>query len=211
MQLGYVTMGVPGTYFFAVMVVLSTFGAVNGNIWGASRLVATCASEDTVFVPSFFAKLHPTRGTPIASLILVGIIGTIWCIPGNFTYLAKMYSFTGWLFYGITIFGLIYMRFKKKTKYMERPFKVWLPIPIFFVIIDCYLVVAPLIDAGSAGVYQYIICIIVGLLGIPLWYIRVKKPQIGRTLFGWLPFYEDAKILSHPKKANQKNNHEENL
>lgn len=55
--------------------------------------------------------------------------------------------------------------------------------------------VAPLVDAGSDGVYQYIICIIIGLLGIPLWYVRVKNPAIGRKLFGWLPFYEDAKIL----------------
>lgn len=72
-------------------------------------------------------------------------------------------------------------------------------------IIDCYLVVAPLVDAGSDGVYQYIICIIIGLLGIPLWYIRVKKPQIGRLLFGWLPFYEDAKILNQRKEFHQTN------
>ncbi|ORZ13480.1 amino acid permease-domain-containing protein [Absidia repens] len=199
MQLGLVSMGNAGAYFFALMVVLSTFGAVNGNVWAASRLVATCAAEDSVFIPPYFGKLHSGRGTPVAALIMVGIIATIWCIPGNFTYLAKMYSFTGWLFYGITIAGLVVMRFKKSTKDMERPFKIWLPLAVFFVIIDCYLVVAPLVDAGSAGVYQYIICIIVGLLGIPLWYIRVKKPEIGRRLFGWLPFYEDAKILRHKR------------
>ncbi|KAI8098989.1 amino acid permease-domain-containing protein [Halteromyces radiatus] len=207
MQLGLVAMGNAGAYFFALMVVLSTFGAVNGNVWAASRLVATCASEDSVFIPPFFGKLHSGRGTPVTALILVGIIATIWCIPGDFTYLAKMYSFTGWLFYGITIAGLVVMRFKKKTKDMERPFKIWLPLAIFFVIIDCYLVIAPLVDAGSEGVYQYIICVIVGLLGIPLWYIRVKKPEIGRKLFGWLPFYEDAKILRF-QQVKLNNRHE---
>ncbi|CAO3682909.1 unnamed protein product [Rhizopus stolonifer] len=204
MQLGSVAMGTGGAYFFAIMVVFSTFGAVNGNVWGASRLVMAAANEDSVFMPPAFGKLNEKRGTPIRALILVGIIATIWCIPGDFTYLAKMYSFTGWLFYGFTVFGLIMMRFKKKTKDLPRPFKVWLPFAILFVIIDIYLVIAPLIDAGSAGVYQYIICIVVGLLAIPIWFVRVRKPAIGRRLFGWIPGYQDAHILEKKRLAELK-------
>ncbi|KAI9272441.1 amino acid/polyamine transporter I [Sporodiniella umbellata] len=204
MQLGSATMGQGGAYFFAIMVVFSTFGAVNGNVWGASRLVMAAATEDSVFMPPAFGKLDEKRGTPIRALILVGIIATIWCIPGDFTYLAKMYSFTGWLFYGFAVFGLILMRFKKKTKDLSRPFKVWLPFAILFVIVDIYLVIAPLIDAGSAGVYQYIICIIVGLLAIPIWFVRVRKPAIGRFLFGWIPGYQDAIILEKRRLALEK-------
>lgn len=200
MQLGMVAMGKGGAYFFALMVVFSTFGAVNGNVWAASRLVMTAANEDSVYMPPFFGRLNEKRETPIRALCLVGVIATIWCIPGDFTYLAKMYSFTGWLFYGFTVFGLIMMRFMKKTKNMHRPFKIWLPLAIFFVIIDIYLVVAPLIDAGSAGVYQYIICIIIGLLAIPIWFVRVKKPRIGRILWGWIPGYQDAGILASRQK-----------
>ncbi|KAL0077680.1 amino acid/polyamine transporter I [Phycomyces blakesleeanus] len=196
MQLGLETMGVAGGYFFALMVVLSTFGAVNGNMWASSRLVVASAEEDSVFMPTFFAHIDKKRGTPIRASILVGIISTIWCIPGNFTYLAKMYSFTGWLFYGFSVIGLIIMRFKKSTKDLNRPFKIWLPLAVFFVIVDCYLVVAPLIDAGSDGVYQYIICIVIGLLAIPIWFVRVRKPQLGRILFGWIPRYQDAGILA---------------
>ncbi|KAL7315532.1 hypothetical protein PS15m_004742 [Mucor circinelloides] len=204
MQLGMVAMGKGGAYFFALMVVLSTFGAVNGNVWAASRLVMTAANEDAVFMPPLFGKLNEKRETPIRALVLVGVIATIWCIPGDFTYLAKMYSFTGWLFYGFTVFGLILMRFKKKTKDLPRPFKIWLPLAIFFVIIDIYLVVAPLIDAGSAGVYQYIICIIIGLLAIPIWFVRVRKPSVGRFLFGWIPGYQEAYILEARRKKEER-------
>jgi amino acid transporter len=200
MQLGMVAMGKAGAYFFALMVVFSTFGAVNGNIWAASRLVMTAANEDSVYMPPLFGKLNEKRESPIRALCFVGVIATIWCIPGDFTYLAKMYSFTGWLFYGFTVFGLILMRFKKSTKDLPRPFKIWLPLAIFFVIIDIYLVVAPLIDAGSAGAYQYVICIVVGLLAIPIWFVRVKKPQIGRMLWGWIPGYQDAGILKARNK-----------
>ncbi|KAI9486522.1 MAG: amino acid permease-domain-containing protein [Benjaminiella poitrasii] len=203
MQLGLVAWGKGGAYFFALMVVLSTFGAVNGNVWAASRLVMTAANEDSVYMPPFFGKLDEKRQTPIWALVLVGIIATIWCIPGDFTYLAKMYSFINWFFYGITVLGLIIMRFRKKTKHLHRPFKIWLPFAIFFCIIDIYLVIAPLIDAGSAGVYQYIICIVIGLLAIPIWYIRVKKPAIGRSLFGWIPGYQDALILETRRKKEE--------
>ncbi|KAG0166618.1 b(0,+)-type amino acid transporter 1 [Apophysomyces sp. BC1034] len=203
MQLGLETMGVAGGYFFALMVVLSTFGAVNGNMWAASRLVATSALEDSVFIPSFFGHLNSKRGTPIRALVFTGVIGTIWCIPGNFTYLAKMYSFVYWLFYGFTVSGLIVMRFKKSTKHMSRPFKVWLPLAIFFVLIDIYLVIAPMVDAGAEGVMQYIICIIIGLVAIPVWFVRVKRPQVGRMLFGWIPGYQDAGVLSLPEEKEE--------
>ncbi|KAI8378156.1 amino acid permease-domain-containing protein [Choanephora cucurbitarum] len=205
MQVGSVSMGTGGAYFFALMVVLSTFGAVNGNVWAASRLVLTSAAEDTVFMPPLFGKMAKKQQTPIAALILVGVIATIWCIPGDFTYLAKMYSFIYWLFYGFTVAALIVMRFKKSTRDLPRPFKIWLPFAIFFLIIDIYLIVAPLVDAGSDGVYQYIICIVIGLLAIPIWFVRVKRPSIGRTLFGWIPGYQDALILESRRKKAERN------
>lgn len=204
MQLGLEAMGKGGAYFFALMVVFSTFGAVNGNVWAASRIVMTAANEDSVYMPPFFGVLNEKRQTPIRALILVGCIATIWTIPGDFTYLANMYSFTGWLFYGIAISGLIVMRFKKSTKDLHRPFKIWLPLAIFFVLIDCYLVIAPLVDAGSEGAYQYVICIVVGLLAIPIWFVRVKKPQLGRKLWGWIPGYQDARILQERKRKQDR-------
>ncbi|KAI8977615.1 amino acid permease-domain-containing protein [Mycotypha africana] len=200
MQLGMVSMGKGGAYFFALMVILSTFGAVNGNVWAASRLVVTAAKEDGVFMPPFFGKLNEKRQTPIRALIFVGVISTIWSIPGDFTYLATLYSFINFFFYGCAILGLIVMRFRKKTKHLPRPFKIWLPFAIFFVIIDIYIVIAPLVDAGASGVAIYVICICVALLAIPMWFIRVRKPGIGRRLFGWIPGYSDPFVLEARRK-----------
>jgi L-type amino acid transporter 9 len=195
MQLGLTAMGKGGAYFFALMVVFSTFGAVNANIWAGSRLVMTAANEDSVFIPAFFGKTNEKTGAPMRALIFVGFTTTIWSLPGDFTYLATIYSFLCWLFYGITVSGLIYMRFKKSTKDMERPFKIWLPFAFFFVILDVYLVVAPLIDAGADGVVIYVVCILIGLLSIPIWFVRVHKPEVGRKLFGWIRGYDDARMV----------------
>jgi amino acid transporter len=200
MQLGIQIWGSAGAYFFALMVVLSSFGAVNGNVWAASR-VMVAATEDGIIFPKFLAHHHHNRGVPIRALILTGIIGSLWCIPGDFTYLANMYSFMGWLWYGITIAGMIYMRFATDMRTAERPFKVWLPIAAIFLIFDCYLVVAPLVDAGSGGITQYIICILVGLLAVPVWFIRVHKPALGRRLLGWIPGYQD--VTDVDRKENE--------
>ncbi|KAI8575630.1 hypothetical protein K450DRAFT_261003 [Umbelopsis ramanniana AG] len=200
MLLGYQVWGTAGAYFFALMVVLSTFGAVNGNVWAASR-VMVAAAQDGIIFPKFLAHHHRSREAPIRALVFTGIIGSLWCIPGDFTYLANIYSFIGWLWYGITISGLIYMRFSADMKAAERPFKVWLPIAILFVILDCYLVVAPLVDAGPGGVTQYIICILIGLLAVPVWFIRVHKPALGRRLLGWIPGYQDVTYVDTTEKA----------
>ncbi|KAG2187681.1 hypothetical protein INT44_005371 [Umbelopsis vinacea] len=200
MLLGYQVWGTAGAYFFALMVVLSTFGAVNGNVWAASR-VMVAAAQDGIIFPKFLAHHHKSRQAPVRALITTGIIGSLWCIPGDFTYLANIYSFTGWLWYGITIAGLIYMRFSADMKAAERPFKVWLALPIIFVILDCYLVVAPLIDAGPGGITQYIICILIGLLAVPIWFIRVYKPALGRRLLGWIPGYQDVNYVDTTEKA----------
>lgn len=204
MQLGIQVWGSAGAYFFALMVVLSSFGAVNGNVWAASR-VMVAAAEDGIIFPKFLAHFHRKREVAVRALVLTGIIGSLWCIPGDFTYLANIYSFTGWLWYGITIAGLIYMRFSADMKTAERPFRVWLPVAIVFVIIDCYLVVAPLVDAGSAGISQYIICIVIGLLAVPVWFIRVYKPAIGHRLLGWIPWYVDVSGLDKKSDVAQKN------
>ncbi|KAG1058412.1 hypothetical protein G6F42_028688 [Rhizopus arrhizus] len=82
MQLGMVAMGKGGAYFFALMVVLSTFGAVNGNVWAASRLVMTAANEDAVFMPPLFGKLNEKRETPIRALVLVVLLaGSFMVLP----------------------------------------------------------------------------------------------------------------------------------
>ncbi|KAG2173634.1 hypothetical protein INT43_005052 [Umbelopsis isabellina] len=193
MQLGIAVWGTPGAYIFALMVVLSTFGAVNASIWAASR-VLVAAAEDGIIFPRYFNHYHQKTQAPVRALILTGIIGSLWCLPGDYTYLANIYSFIGWLWYGITIAGLVYMRFKPDMKHVHRPFKVWLPVAIVFLLVDVYLVIAPLVEAGSAGITQYAICIVIALFSVPVWFIRVHKPAIGRKLLGWIPGYEDVEL-----------------
>ncbi|ELV10961.1 Centrosomal protein of 89 kDa [Tupaia chinensis] len=61
------------------------------------------------------------RLTPAPAIIFYGIIATIYIIPGDINSLVNYFSFAAWLFYGMTVLGLIVMRFTRKD--LERPIK----------------------------------------------------------------------------------------
>ncbi|KAI9593877.1 amino acid/polyamine transporter I [Syncephalis fuscata] len=180
MQLGLRTMGAFGGYFMAAMVVCSTFGAMNGNMWAASRLIVANAEEGTVF-PKSLGHLHATRNSPVRAWILVAIMSMILTLPGDFTYLANIYAFLLWIFYFLTVVALLILR--RTMPDTPRPFKIWWPLACLFLVVAAYLVVAPLIgSASSVGVY--VGCIACCLIGVPIWYFRVRNPERGQRWFG---------------------------
>jgi amino acid transporter len=184
MQLGLRTMGAFGGYFMAAMVVCSTFGAINGNMWAASRLVVANAEEGTVF-PKALGRIHPKRQSPVRAWILVAIMSMLLTLPGDFTYLASIYAFLLWVFYFLTVVALLILR--RTMADSPRPFKIWWPLACLFLVVAGYLVVAPLIGtASSAGVY--IGCIGACLIGVPIWYFRVRNPELTKRIASRIGF-----------------------
>ena len=59
--------GPAGGIAFAAIVAMSCFGAVNSSFFTSSRIIFTAAKDG--FLPKRFAKLHPTRKTPINSIV----------------------------------------------------------------------------------------------------------------------------------------------
>ncbi|RKP06965.1 amino acid/polyamine transporter I [Thamnocephalis sphaerospora] len=178
MQLGLATMGSFGGYFMAAMVVGSTFGAMNGNMWATSRLIVANAEEGTVF-PRALAHIHPARNTPIRAWILLAVITMLWTLPGDFTYLANIYAFLLWIFYFLAVAAMLRLRFSMRDA--PRPFSIWWPLACVFLVVAGYLVVAPLIGTGS-GAFIYLGCVAGCLLGLPIWFFRVHRPDLGQRI-----------------------------
>ncbi|WP_207924618.1 hypothetical protein [Pedobacter changchengzhani] len=84
-----------------------------------------------------------------------------------------MISFVIVLFYMITVFGVIYLRFKQPN--LERPYKTWLyPVtPIIYLVIGAAFCGLLLIYKQQ---YTWLGLIIVSL-GIPIYYIIKKKER----------------------------------
>ncbi|MBF8456433.1 amino acid permease [Kaistella sp. G5-32] len=130
-----------GTVIMAVLVMISTFGCINGLVLAGSRVFQTMA-KDGLFFKS--AIENNKNNVPGKSLWMQGIWASVLALSGQYGDLLDMISFVIVLFYMITVFGVIYLRIKKPE--LERPYKTWLyPItPILYLVIGtsfCVLLV----------------------------------------------------------------------
>ncbi|RZL14864.1 MAG: amino acid permease, partial [Pedobacter sp.] len=158
-----------GTIIMAVLVMISTFGCVNGIVLAGSRVFQTMAKDGMFFKA---AIENNKNGVPEKSLWMQGIWASVLCLSGQYGNLLDMISFVIVLFYMITVFGVIYLRFKKPD--MERPYKTWLyPVtPIVYLLIGAAFCILLLIYKQQ---YTWPGLVIV-LLGVPVYaFINKKK------------------------------------
>ncbi len=109
-----------GTIVIAVLVMISTFGCINGMVMAGARVFQTMA-KDGLFLKS--AIENNKNGVPEKSLWMQGIWTSLLALSGQYGDLLDMVSFVIVLFYMITVFGVIYLRIKKPN--LERPYRAW--------------------------------------------------------------------------------------
>lgn len=92
----------------AALVVLATFGSVHGIILAASRLGYAMARDRVFF--AWFGQVHPSFGTPARAIGILSAASLFYVFASGFRDLLAFFSFTVWLFYGLTASGLILLR-----------------------------------------------------------------------------------------------------
>ncbi|TCD07115.1 amino acid permease [Pedobacter frigidisoli] len=157
-----------GTIVMAVLVMISTFGCINGLVLAGSRVFQTMAKDGMFFKA---ALENNKNGVPEKSLWMQGIWACVLCLSGQYGNLLDMISFVIVLFYMITVFGVIYLRLKKPD--LERPYKIWLyPItPIIYLLIGSAFCILLLMYKQQ---YTWPGLIIV-LLGVPVYLFINRK------------------------------------
>ncbi len=128
-------MGVGGASVIALLIIISTAGATNGNILPTSRVTYAMAKDKVFFAAA--GKVHKRFHTPYISLWLQCIWACLFVLSGSFDMLADLFVFVTWIFYGFAAYGIIILR--RKMPLAERPYKLkgypWIPIIfIFFVL-----------------------------------------------------------------------------
>lgn len=113
--------GNAGTVIIAILVMISTFGCVNGIVLAGARVFQTMAKDGLFLKP---AIENNKNGVPEKSLWMQGIWASLLCLSGQYGDLLDMISFVIVLFYMITVFGVIYLRIKKPD--LERGCKTFL-------------------------------------------------------------------------------------
>ena len=161
-----VIMGKAGTVIIAVLIMISTFGALNGCIITYPRIYYRMAQENVFFKKA--ANVHPAFRTPYISLIFSSTWSCILVISGTFDLLTNLIVFSGYLFFGFVAWGLVRMKRKGviKTKVIGYPV-----FPILIILFALVLVV----NTAIVETRQSIIGVGLVLSGIPFYYYFKRK------------------------------------
>ncbi len=158
-----------GTIIMAVLVMISTFGCINGLVLAGSRVYQTMAKDGLFFKSAMENNRHDV---PEKSLWMQGIWASVLALSGQYGDLLDMISFVIVLFYMITVFGVIYLRFKKPE--LERPYKTWLyPItPLLYLFIGSAFCILLMMYKPQYTWPGFLLI----LIGLPVyWFINRKK------------------------------------
>lgn len=158
-----------GTVIMAVLVMISTFGCINGLVLAGSRVYQTMAKDGLFFKSAMENNRHDV---PEKSLWMQGIWASVLALSGQYGDLLDMISFVIVLFYMITVFGVIYLRFKKPE--LERPYKTWLyPVtPLLYLFIGSAFCILLMMYKPQYTWPGFLLI----LIGLPVyWFINRKK------------------------------------
>nr|XP_056701809.1 cystine/glutamate transporter-like [Euleptes europaea] len=163
-----------------VLVALSCFGTMNGGIFTFSRTLFVASREGQW--PPLFSMIHIQRHTPLPAVMLMLPLVTAMICVGELYHLLNFFSFSRWLFIGLSTLGLIVHRYRHPE--IPSPFQVPLFIPVSFTLI-CLFTVG--MSFYSDPVSISIGCAMV-LSGFPVYYLLVQRsmPDCCCTTFYYL-------------------------
>lgn len=147
-------------WLISLSVALSTFGSSNGTFFSGGRVCYIAAREG--HMPDILSMAHVRCLTPSPALLFTSAMSLIMIISGSFTSIVNFFSFMAWLFYGMTISGLLYLKIKKPE--LPRSYKVPIIIPIIVLMAAVYLVLAPIIDQPQVEILYIVLFIFSGII-----------------------------------------------
>ncbi|MCF8447593.1 MAG: amino acid permease, partial [Bacteroidia bacterium] len=155
--------GSTGAILMAIMIMVSTFGCINGLTLSGARVYYAMAKD------GYFLKQAATlneKGSPQKALIMQGVWTSILTLSGSYSELLDYVVFAVLLFYILTVSAVFVLR--KKQPGLNRPYKVlaYPIIPAIYIIMASVICVSLLIYKPD---YSYPGLAIV-LLGVPVYY-----------------------------------------
>jgi APA family basic amino acid/polyamine antiporter len=120
-----------GASLMAALVMISTFGAVNGIILVGPRVYYQMAQDGLLF--RWAGAVHPVFGTPARAIVLQAVVASALAFTNTYGELFRRVIYTEWIFFAAMAVGLMLLR--RRADY--RPaYRIWgYPIvPIVFIV-----------------------------------------------------------------------------
>ena len=161
-----------GATLVAVLVILSTFGAVNGIILAGPRVYFSMAN-DGLFI-RWAATLHPRSGTPARAIILQGLWACALVMTDTYRGLFTRVVYTEWIFFGLLAVAVIVLR--RRPGYAP-PFRMpWAPVLAFAFAASCVAIVVNQVFSDPVNSVIGLAAVVVGLPVYYLW-LAPRAPQ----------------------------------
>src|SRR5687768_50489 len=166
-------MGAAGVAFIATVVMISTFGTLNGTMITGPRVIWAMADDGLLFRP--LGRVHPRYKTPSTSIAVITVIGVAFVLVGTFEQLADAFVTAIVPFYALAVASVFVFR---KGEGYDPPFRVPLYplVPAIFILSTIFLLSNAIIDPSSRW---QTIGVLGGILaGIPVYYITVGRRNV---------------------------------
>jgi APA family basic amino acid/polyamine antiporter len=165
-----VIFGNAGKAIIAVLIMVSTFGCINGLVLAGARVYYTMA-QDGLFFKN--AGTLNKNSVPQWALWAQCVVACLLCLSGKYGDLLDMVSFVVVIFYVLTIAGIFILR--RSRPQADRPYKAFgYPLlPIIYIVMGvsfCSLLIWFKPEYTWPG-------LIITLLGIPLYFVAVNAKK----------------------------------
>ncbi len=163
------TMGAAGGSLLALVILISIVGSVNGWLLTQPRVYFAQARDGLFF--ERFGEIHPRYQTPGFSIVMQFLWSSILILTGSFELLIGFAMFAIWIFYGLTVAGVMVLRWKRPE--LPRPYRMWgYPVtPALFVLIAAWFVVNTAVESPGPSLTA------LGLIlaGVPVYWIWNRR------------------------------------
>jgi APA family basic amino acid/polyamine antiporter len=137
-----VLLGGGGAALMAALVLVSTFGAVNGIILVGPRVYYAMAEDGLLF--RWLGAVHPTFGTPGRAIVVQAIWASVLALTNTYGALFSRVVYTEWIFFALMAAGLL--RLRRRPDY-QPAYRAWgsPTLPVVFIAASLVIVVMQVI------------------------------------------------------------------
>jgi APA family basic amino acid/polyamine antiporter len=163
--------GNSGTIIIAILIMVATFGCINGLVLAGARVYYTMARDGVFFAPA--GRLNK-NAVPQWALWAQFAVASVLCLSGGYGNLLDMISFVVVIFYVLTILGIFILR--KKRPELERPYRAFgYPVlPALYIVMGTSFCVLLLMFKTTYAAWGLAIT----LAGVPLYYVARRNQPL---------------------------------